>query len=379
MKALADYAACHCRADILLNSMLAASSCLNDGCSSRRPVRQRCTYCDTIGPMKLTSAPLFNLPTLLMLLMLLALLPGMQFAHAAERTECIVPSKPGGAMDLTCKLARQGLHEQNLDVKLSYIPGGIGAVAWNSMVTQRRNESGTLVAFSGGSLLNLAQGKFGKFSSGDVRWVAALGADYGMIAVRADSPFHNLTDLIDALRRHPEKVLIGVSGTIGSQDWLKMALIARKAGINPKVLRFVALEGGGETFTAMQANHVQVVSGDVSEALLYAKDNRTRVLAVLSEQRLPGVLANVPTAREQRIDVVWPIIRGVWMAPGVDDADYARWVKAFQVMMDSPSYAELRAQHGLYPFSLTGPALSEHVRKSIDSYTQIANSLNLVR
>lgn len=303
----------------------------------------------------------------------------MGFACAAERNECVVPSKPGGAMDLTCKLAQQGLREQNLDVRLSYLPGGIGAVAWNSMVTQRRAESTTLVAFSGGSLLNLAQGKFGKFTSRDVRWVAALGADYGMIAVRSDSPFRTLADLIDALRKHPEKVLIGVSGTIGSQDWLKMALIARKAGINPKVLRFVALEGGGETFTAMQANFVQVVSGDVSEALLYAKDNRTRVLAVLSEQRLPGALANVPTAREQQVDVVWPIIRGVWMGPGVSDADYARWIRAFEVMLDSPSYSEMRAQHGLYPFSLTGAALSEHVRKSIDSYTQLANSLNLVR
>jgi hypothetical protein len=71
------------------------------------------------------------------------------------------------------------------------------------------------------------------------------------------------------------------------------------------VLRFVALEGGGEAFTAMHANYVQVVSGDASEATLYASGN-TRVLAVLSEQRLPGVLANVPTAREQGVDVVWP-------------------------------------------------------------------------
>jgi putative tricarboxylic transport membrane protein len=68
------------------------------------------------------------------------------------------------------------------------MPGGIGAVAWHTLVSQRRAEPDTLVAFSGGSLLNLAQGKFGKASAGDVRWVAALGADYGMIAVRADSP-----------------------------------------------------------------------------------------------------------------------------------------------------------------------------------------------
>jgi putative tricarboxylic transport membrane protein len=205
-------------------------------------------------------------------------------AFAGAGVECIVPSKPGGAMDLTCKLAQAGLGE---DMRLTYLPGGIGAVAWHSIVSQRRAEPNTLVVFSGGSLLNLAQGKFGKATPSDVRWVAALGADYGMIAVRADSPFRTLGDLMAALKANPAKVLIGVSGTIGSQDWLKMALLARIAGVDPKALRFVALEGGGEAFTAMHANYVQVVSGDASEATLYSAGGKSRVLAVLSEQRLP--------------------------------------------------------------------------------------------
>ncbi len=39
----------------------------------------------------------------------------------------------------------------------------------------------------GGSLLNLSQGKFGRYGVDDVRWLASVGTDYGMIAVRADS------------------------------------------------------------------------------------------------------------------------------------------------------------------------------------------------
>ena len=300
-------------------------------------------------------------------------------ACAAEGL-CIVPSKPGGAMDLTCKLARAGLQAVGAKpLRLNYLPGGIGAVAWHSMVSQRRAEGDTLVAFSGGSLLNLAQGKFGKASVDDVRWVAALGADYGMVAVRADSPYRTLADLLTALKRNPEKVLIGVSGTIGSQDWVKMALLARHAGIDPKVLRFVALEGGGEAFTAMQASYVQVVSGDASEASLYAGDGKVRVLAVLAERRLPGALAQVPTAREQGIDLVWPIIRGVWVGPDVGAADYRRWVDAFAHAMTRPEFAALRAAHGFYPFALTGDALTDYVRKAVQNYNVQARDLNLIR
>ena len=314
---------------------------------------------------------------------LLPLIAGLTLLAAgslarAGGAECIVPSKPGGAMDLTCKLARKALQGKPA-MRLSYLPGGIGAVAWHTLVSQRSSEADTLVAFSGGSLLNLAQGKFGKAGAADVRWVAALGADYGMIAVRADSKFKTLADLVDALKRDPHKVLIGVSGTIGSQDWLKMALVAQRAGIDPRVLRFVALEGGGETFTAMDAGFVQVVSGDASEATLYSGSAKARVLAVLSEQRLSGVLAAVPTAREQGIDVIWPIIRGVWMGPNVADADYQRWVGAFARMEATPEFAQLRAASGLYPFSMTGPALSAYVKHAVDDYQRQARQFKLVR
>lgn len=305
----------------------------------------------------------------------------------AASLECIVPSKPGGAMDLTCKLAQkglQGLRESPKpppsEMRITYLPGGIGAVAWHSLVSQRRRaEPNTLVAFSGGSLLNLAQGKFGKATANDVRWVAALGTDYGMIAVRADSPYKTLAQLLAALKKNPQKVLIGVSGTIGSQDWLKMAMVFKTAGLDPKVLRFVALEGGGEAFTAMHANYVQVVSGDASEATLYAADGNTRVLAVLSEKRLPGVLANVPTAREQGVDVVWPIIRGLWMGPHVPDADYRQWVSAFDRVLADPGFAQMRAASGLYPFGLTGDALKAYVTKAVDDYGRHAAELGLVR
>ena len=313
-----------------------------------------------------------------MLVVTMFLLASTAGAQAFE-AECIVPSKPGGAMDLTCKLAQKALATANGPrVKLSYMPGGIGAVAWHTLVSQRRAEADTLVAFSGGSLLNLAQGKFGKARAEDVRWVAAIGADYGMIAVRADSPWHTLRELFDAIRRDPQQVLIAVSGTIGSQDWMKMALLAQHAGIDPKRLRFVALEGGGESFTAMGAGFVQVVSGDASEAGLYAGE-KVRILAVLAEKRLPGVLKDVPTAREQGIDVVWPLIRGVWMGPAVPEADYRRWVAAFERMEASPEFARLRSEAGLHPFSLTGDALTKHIKQAVIDYNRQAEQFHLVR
>ncbi|MFC5459352.1 tripartite tricarboxylate transporter substrate binding protein [Massilia niabensis] len=322
-------------------------------------------------------------PLILLLTLLPAILALASPGAAAQLPdgECLIPSKPGGAMDVTCKLAQKGMQGEAgaPQLKLSYLPGGVGAVAWHTLVSQRRSEPNTLVAFSGGSVLNLALGKFGKADVDDVRWVAAFGADYGMIAVPAASPYRTLGDLVRALRLDPRRVLIGMSGTVGSQDWIKMALLARLAGIDPRKLRFVALEGGGEQFIAMQAGHVQAISGDTSEALLHAGPGKVRVLAVLSETRLPGLLASVPTAREQGYDVVWPVIRGVWMGPGVPEADYRRWVAAFAHMESSPGFVQMRGEAGLYPFTLTGDALTRYVKGAVAGYNRQARQFKLLR
>ncbi|MES2073850.1 MAG: tripartite tricarboxylate transporter substrate-binding protein [Pseudomonadota bacterium] len=298
-------------------------------------------------------------------------------AKAAPASTCLAPAKPGGGMDQTCKLVQKALGSN--EMRISYLPGGIGAVAWNSILTQRKAEANTLVAYSGGSLLNLAEGKFGKSSAGDVRWVAAIGADYGMIAVRSDSPYKNLRELMQAIKNKPADVAIGAGGTVGSQDWLKMSLIARQAELDPKVMRLVALEGGGESFTALLAGYVQAISGDASEASLHVRDGKIRVLAILSDARLPGLLANVPTAREQGFNVTWPIIRGVYMGPQVSDADYQKWVNIFQRTMATPEFDQLRAAHGLYPFAMTGKELTTYINKSVEQYRLQAREFGLLR
>jgi len=305
-------------------------------------------------------------------------------AHAAP-VQCIAPAKPGGGMSVTCKLLQQGLQTQqtsvdkDLEVKIRYLPGGIGAVAWNSIVTQRRAEANTLVAFSGGSLMNLAQGKYGRADVDDVRWVAAIGVDYGMIAVRNDSPYKTLRELIDALRQNPAKLTIGTAGTVGSQDWLKVSLLAKQSKIDPKTLRFVALEGGGDAFTALRAGHVQIISGDASEATLHTFDGEIRVLAVLAEKRLPGALAHVPTAIEQGVDVSWPIIRGFYMGPQVSDEAYKRWVHTFDQMMATPEFDRLRATNGLFPMALTGEQLNKYIHKTVENYRKQSDQLGLIR
>lgn len=320
--------------------------------------------------------------TLSLAVLPLSFLPYTSHAEP-KRPECIAPAQPGGGFDLTCRLGKQALENINaLDqpMRIVYMPGGIGAVAYNTIVTQRSSESGTIVAFSGGSLLNLAQGKFGRYSEDDVRWLAAIGSDYGVAVVREDSPYKDLNALMENIRTDPSKVVFGAGGTIGSQDWMKAALTAKAADVDHKKMRFVAFEGGGEGLTALRGGHIQVFMGDAGEALSMIEGGAPiRILAVYSDKRLPGALEDVPTAKEQGYDIQWPIIRGFYVGPKVSDEDYTWWKNAFDQAMADENYSSLLQQLGLFPFSLTGDELNSYIKQRVQDYKSLASEFGLVQ
>ncbi|WP_277960767.1 Bug family tripartite tricarboxylate transporter substrate binding protein [Pseudomonas sp. RIT-To-2] len=311
------------------------------------------------------------------------LLGSTALAAEPKRPECIAPASPGGGFDLTCKLVQSALVNEKIlskPMRVTYMPGGVGAVAYNAVVAQRPADAGTLVAWSSGSLLNLAQGKFGRFDEGAVRWLAAVGTSYGAIAVKKDSPYKNLDDLVQALKKDPSKVVIGSGGTVGSQDWMQTALIAKAAGINPRELRYVALEGGGEIATALLGGHIQVGSTDISDSMPHILSGDMRLLAVFAEQRIDEPeMKGIPTAREQGYDIVWPVVRGFYLGPKVSDEDYAWWKAAFDKLLVSQDFDTLRDQRELFPFAMTGPELDTYVKQQVAQYKTLAQEFGLIQ
>lgn len=312
-------------------------------------------------------------------------LAGVTTVHAQQpaKPECIAPAQPGGGFDLTCRVALNGFSQTKLldaPMRTVYMPGGIGAVAYNHIVAQRPGDPNAIVAFSGGSLLNLAQGKFGKYSVDDVRWLAAIGSDYGVAIVRDDSPYKDLKSLMAAFQADPTKIVLGAGGSVGSQDWMKAALTAKAANVDYRKMRFVAFEGGGEALTALRGGHIQAYMGDAAEARTMLDGGAPiRILAVFNDERLPGTMSDIPTAAEQGFDINWPIIRGFYVGPKVSDEQYQWWVESFDKLMATPEFAKLQEQQGLFPFNKTGDELDAYVKERVAFYTELADSFGLIK
>ncbi|MEG9884683.1 MAG: tripartite tricarboxylate transporter substrate-binding protein [Hyphomicrobiales bacterium] len=305
---------------------------------------------------------------------------GFQAQAQPSRPECLVPAKPGGGFDLTCRLAANAFLATGMlpkSMAVTYMPGGVGAVAYNHVIAKRSSDANLITAASTGSALLLAQGKFGRYDETSVRWLGALGADYGVLAVRADSPYTTLGDLIEAYKADPRHFAIAGGGAVGSQDWMKAAILAKAAGQDPKSMHYVALEGGGAVLTALEGGHVQVGSGDASEMVRHHLAGKVRILAVMAKDRLPGDMADVPTAMEQGVDVEWPVWRGYYIGKDVSDADYEWWVETLRKLADTAAFEKERKARGLYEFTLLGKAFAERVKSDVARFRQLARKADL--
>ena len=110
----------------------------------------------------------------------------LHVAQAAQAAvvQCVVPAKAGGGFDLTCQLVQALLASVSAPPAIVYQPGGIGALTYSEVVRGQRTQPRELVAFSSGTLLNIAQGRFGPWRPERLRWVAGLALDHGVVAVK---------------------------------------------------------------------------------------------------------------------------------------------------------------------------------------------------
>ena len=299
-----------------------------------------------------------------------------------KKPECIAPAKPGGGFDLTCRILTSSLDKSGLlqePMRVTFMPGGVGAVAYTHMNSNRRTDNNAVVAFSSGSSLNLALSKFGKdLDVDDARWIGAVGADYGAIIVKADAPWNNLQELADEIKSNPALVF-GAGGTVGSQDWMKAAFLYKNLGLDPRKMRYVAYEGGGDAMAAVLGNHIQVYPGDMSEIKGQLDAGIVRVLAVLSPERLDGDYAGIPTATEQGFNMEWPIMRGFYMAPEASDEAYGYWVEQFNDLYQTDAFTQVRNNQGLFPLSMSGDEFETYIRAEIDKFQTLSREMGLLK
>lgn len=270
--------------------------------------------------------------------------------YPSKAITVVAPSGAGGGWDLTARVFTKVLGEAKLvnqPMMVENKPGGGGAVFLAEYVTGEPKNDYKLFVNSPPILINhlKAEGN-SPYGYQDTTPLAQLTKDFGAYVVKADSSFQTLADLINALKSDPTKITVAGGSAPGSMDHLVAVLPAYKSGIDPKTIKYVSYDGGGEAMAALLGGNADMIVTDASSVGDYLKAGKVRVLAVTSKERLGGDLKEIPTLKELGIDADFTIWRGVFGPKEMSQEAYQFWQNTLKKMVDTPEWKkELDANH----------------------------------
>jgi len=263
----------------------------------------------------------------------------------------VAPSGAGGGWDLTARSIGKLMNETGLIDKAITIenqPGGGGAVFMATFATKEVKNDHMLMVKSPPILINnlKAEGN-SPYGYKDTTPLAQLTKDFGAIVVREDSPYKTLKDLLDAIKKDPKSITMAGGSAPGSMDHLITILPAYEYGIDPKAVKYVSYDGGGEAMAALLGNNADAIGTDISTVTSYVKSGDVRVLAVTAPEKLKiEGLEDIPTLYDLGIDTEFVIWRGIFGPKDMSETAKNYWVEKLTALNDKEEWKEELQRNG---------------------------------
>jgi putative tricarboxylic transport membrane protein len=164
-------------------------------------------------------------------------------------------------------------------------------------------------------------------------------------------------------------------GSAGGSDHILAGLMAKAAGVEAKKAAYVAFAGGGPAQAAILGAQVSAGISGYGEFSEQVKAGKLRAIAISSDKRLPGI--DVPTFKEQGVDVELFNWRGVFGAPGITPAQRSALIALFDKMVAGAAWKAELAKRDWTGVYLSGDAYGTFLTAEIERITGILKDLGL--
>jgi putative tricarboxylic transport membrane protein len=257
--------------------------------------------------------------------------------------EAVVHTGPGGGSDVLARAVALMLEKEKLlPVRLQVVnkTGGGGAVA-AAYLAEKKGDTHTIGFFTGVWLTNPLTSAEAKVTLKDLTPVARLVLEPAVIAVKADAPYKTLGDFVSAAKQKPGE-LKQSGGSVTSRDNVVRQQLQKVSGAR---WQFISFPGGGERIAALLGGHVNMMVIEPAEAGEHIRAGNMRVLAQVSDKRLPA-FPDVPTLKEAGFSVTpVPQVRGIVAPPGIPPENVAYWEGVFKKLTQTESWKKFLADN----------------------------------
>jgi putative tricarboxylic transport membrane protein len=298
----------------------------------------------------------------------------------ARNVEIIAPAAAGSALDAVARLMQKVLQDKKLmtaNVTVVDKAGGGNAVGFNYLNSRPADGHAVLVTpftiitnrITGANPLNYQ----------DITPISMLADEHIAFVVNVNSPIKSGRDLLERLKRDPASVSMALASALGNANHIAVSLAAKTVGADPKKFRIAVFNSSGESITAVLGGHVELAITTTGLVGGHVQAGRVRVLAVASEKRLAGPLAQTPTWREQGADVVFSSWRALIGPRGMTPEQVAYWDGLVAKLSAQEEWLRDLEQNALTPAYMNSDATRKLMTQQAETLRAILTDLGLAR
>ena len=298
-------------------------------------------------------------------------------AFAQMELKIIAPAAPGGGWDQTARSIQQALIAEKLvkSAQVINIAGAGGTVGLAQFVNGAKGDGNQLMVngfvMVGAILMNKSP-----VSMSQITPIAKITEEVQIMVVPANSPIKNAKDLAEAVKKDVAKVTFA-GGSAGGVDHIMAALFVGAAGADASKVNYVAFSGGGELLAAILGGKVTAGISGLSEYEGQIKAGKLRAIAVTSAQRLPG--SDIPTFKEQDVDLVLTNWRSVFGAPGINDAQKKTLGELVEKLVKSAAWKDILKQKGWDDAYMPADQFTKFLAEEQTRVTAVMKTVGLVK
>lgn len=298
-------------------------------------------------------------------------------ALALESLTIIAPAKPGGGWDQTARAMADVLQAggQAKAVTVENVPGAGGTVGLAQFTDKNKGDGGVLLV-NGLVMVGAVLTNKSPVSLADTTPIARLTGEYEVIVVPASSPLKSLADLTAAMKADIGSVAVG-GGSAGGTDHILAGLIAQAAGADAAKLNYVPFSGGGEALAAVMGGHVAAGISGYGEWEGQIKSGELRALAISAGAKVEGI--DIPTLKEQGVDVELANWRSVVAAPGISDDQKKELIAAVDAMHASDAWKKVLADKKWIDLYMSGDEFGSYLKNENERIAGVLKTIGLVQ
>ncbi len=302
--------------------------------------------------------------------LVLPVLAQAQGWQPTKAIEFIVPAGTGGGADQMARFI-QGVVAKNklIDQPIVVVNkgGGAGAEGFLDVKGDKGNPHKIVITLS--NLFTTPLSTAVPFNWRDMTPVSMLALDQFVLWVNAESPYTTPKAFFDALKAGPDRSLkMGGTGS-KQEDQIITAMLDKAAG---RKMTYIPYGGGGQVATQLVGKHVDATVNNPIEAESHWRANKLRALCVFDSKALPykdkvtdkQSWGDLPTCQSAGIPVEYVMLRGIFMPPGVTEAQVKFYVDLFAKVRALPEWKDFMAKGAFNQTTMSGQAYFDWLGKA---------------